>query len=170
MPPIPAMQEAAHSLIAEQCQSTAIPKRFTIPIREIWDMQERLPRRQGKRADTGDAAFPTRRVNGGGWVRPASDFAFDGSSRDGTTFGTGSNVTKAINATNGESNETAPFGSAPYGKEGGGEPYAFHPAGINVVLGDGSVKFINETVTIRVFSSLVTRAGSETIDRKSAGL
>ena len=51
MPAIPAMQEAAHQLIAEQCQRIAIPKRFTIPIREIWDMQERLPRRQGKRAD-----------------------------------------------------------------------------------------------------------------------
>ncbi len=51
MPPIPAMQEAAHELISEQCQRTAVPKRFTIPIREIWDMQERLPRRQGKRAD-----------------------------------------------------------------------------------------------------------------------
>ncbi|MFI8480915.1 polynucleotide adenylyltransferase PcnB [Pseudomonas sp. NPDC078700] len=51
MPPIPAMQEAAHELIAEQCQRIAIPKRFTMPIREIWDMQERLPRRTGKRAD-----------------------------------------------------------------------------------------------------------------------
>ncbi|MDD0973339.1 polynucleotide adenylyltransferase PcnB [Pseudomonas fontis] len=51
MPPIPAVQEAAHELIAEQCQRIAIPKRFTIPIREIWDMQERLPRRSGKRAD-----------------------------------------------------------------------------------------------------------------------
>jgi poly(A) polymerase len=51
MPPIPAMQEAAHGLIMEQVQRTAIPKRFSIPIREIWDMQERLPRRQGKRAD-----------------------------------------------------------------------------------------------------------------------
>jgi poly(A) polymerase len=51
MPPIPAMQEAAHELIIEQCQRIAIPKRFTLPIREIWDMQERLPRRSGKRAD-----------------------------------------------------------------------------------------------------------------------
>ncbi|MCY1499826.1 Poly(A) polymerase I [compost metagenome] len=51
MPPIPAMQEAAHELIVEQCQRIAVPKRFTIPIREIWDMQERLPRRSGKRAD-----------------------------------------------------------------------------------------------------------------------
>ncbi|EFW86239.1 Poly polymerase I [Pseudomonas savastanoi pv. glycinea] len=51
MPPIAAMQEAAHELITEQCQRIAIPKRFTLPIREIWDMQERLPRRSGKRAD-----------------------------------------------------------------------------------------------------------------------
>ena len=51
MPPIPAMQEAAHDIIWEQCQRTAIPKRFTMPMREIWDMQERLPRRQGRRAD-----------------------------------------------------------------------------------------------------------------------
>ncbi len=51
MPPIPAMNEAAHELISEQCQRIAIPKRFTLPIREIWDMQERLPRRSGKRAD-----------------------------------------------------------------------------------------------------------------------
>ncbi|GFM83258.1 poly(A) polymerase I [Pseudomonas cichorii] len=51
MPPIAAMQEAAHELIIEQCQRIAIPKRFTMPIREIWDMQERLPRRSGKRAD-----------------------------------------------------------------------------------------------------------------------
>ena len=52
LPPLPALQEAAHQLIAEQCQRIAVPKRFTIPIREIWDMQERLPRRSGKRADT----------------------------------------------------------------------------------------------------------------------
>lgn len=50
--PLPALQEAAHELVAEQCRRIAIPKRFTIPLREIWDMQERLPRRQGKRADT----------------------------------------------------------------------------------------------------------------------
>ena len=51
MPAIPAMQQASHELLAEQCHSIAIPKRFTMPIREIWDMQERLLRRSGKRAD-----------------------------------------------------------------------------------------------------------------------
>ncbi|TWH77372.1 poly(A) polymerase [Azomonas agilis] len=48
---IPALQEAAQEILWEQCQRTAIPKRFSIPVREIWDLQERLPRRQGKRAD-----------------------------------------------------------------------------------------------------------------------
>ena len=51
LPPIPALQEAAHEVIGEQCRRTAIPKRFSLPLREIWDMQERLPRRQGRRAD-----------------------------------------------------------------------------------------------------------------------
>ncbi|MCL7461982.1 polynucleotide adenylyltransferase PcnB [Pseudomonas sp. NW5] len=51
LPALAALQEAAHELISEQCRRTAVPKRFTLPLREIWDMQERLPRRQGKRAD-----------------------------------------------------------------------------------------------------------------------
>lgn len=51
MPALPALQEAAQDVIVEQCQRTAIPKRFSFNVREIWDMQERLPRRHGKRAD-----------------------------------------------------------------------------------------------------------------------
>ena len=49
---LPAMQEAAHQVLLEQVQRIAVPKRFSLPTREIWDMQERLPRRAGKRADT----------------------------------------------------------------------------------------------------------------------
>jgi poly(A) polymerase len=52
MHPLPAMQEAAHQVLLEQVQRIAVPKRFSIPTREIWDMQERLLRRAGKRADT----------------------------------------------------------------------------------------------------------------------
>jgi prepilin-type N-terminal cleavage/methylation domain-containing protein/prepilin-type processing-associated H-X9-DG protein len=127
----------------------------------------------GKRADTltigstGPVSYPTRRVNGGGWCRPASDFAIDGASSDGSVFGTGASVTKAVNATNGESNET---GASYYGNEGSGEAYGFHPGGAQVVFGDGSVKLISKDVTIRVFTSLVTRAGQEIVDKKSAGL
>ncbi len=44
------LQEAAQSTIASQIASTAIPRRFTTPMRDIWHLQLRLPRRQGKRA------------------------------------------------------------------------------------------------------------------------
>jgi prepilin-type N-terminal cleavage/methylation domain-containing protein/prepilin-type processing-associated H-X9-DG protein len=130
----------------------------------------------GKRADTitsgsaGAVAFPTRRVNGGGWCRPASDFAIDGASADGLTFGTGASVTKAVNATNGESVETGTYKGATYNTEGTSEAYAFHPGGAQVVFGDGAVKLISKDVTIRVFTSLVTRAGQEIVDKKTAGL
>ena len=48
---IPAFQQAAHVTITRQLQHTSIPKRFSLPMRDIWDMQQRLPRRRGKRAD-----------------------------------------------------------------------------------------------------------------------
>lgn len=49
--PVPAFQQAAQNVIGIQNQQISIPKRFQIPMREIWDLQMRLPRRQGKRAD-----------------------------------------------------------------------------------------------------------------------
>ena len=51
MPPVPALQQAAMQVIANQCTHTAIPKRFTIPMREIWDLQHRLERRQPRRVE-----------------------------------------------------------------------------------------------------------------------
>ncbi|MFN5757372.1 MAG: DUF1559 domain-containing protein [Planctomycetia bacterium] len=114
-----------------------------------------------KRADDTTAQFPARRVNAGGWVRPASDLSIDGSTANGATFR--SSPTKVVNATNGESIETAAFQTGYYGTDGGGEVYAFHPSGANVAFGDGSVKLINSNISIRLFSSLVTRAGGETI-------
>jgi hypothetical protein len=116
---------------------------------------------RGKKADNASGAFPVRRINGGGWCRPASDFAFDGSSADGTLFG-GGNATGALNVTNGESVETAPYKGAVYGTEGTGETYAFHSAGANHVFGDGSVRLLSSDVTIRIYAALVTRAGGET--------
>lgn len=50
MPPLPALHEAANQVLSQQVKSTAIPRRFSTPIREIWEMQIRLPRRDGKRA------------------------------------------------------------------------------------------------------------------------
>jgi len=39
------LQIAANKTISAQLQYTAIPKRFTIAIREIWELQQRLQRR-----------------------------------------------------------------------------------------------------------------------------
>ena len=50
LPPIPAMHQAAQDVIQEQVQSTSIPRRFSTPMKEIWDMQPRLTRRHGNRA------------------------------------------------------------------------------------------------------------------------
>lgn len=50
--PVAAVQKGAQQLLPEQLQRIAIPKRFSIPMQEIWALQERLPQRHGKRAET----------------------------------------------------------------------------------------------------------------------
>ncbi|MEI6239550.1 MAG: DUF1559 domain-containing protein [Planctomycetia bacterium] len=107
----------------------------------------------------GDVNQTNARVNGGGWCRPASDLAFKGQKSDGSAVG--SSAEQAINVTNGESVDTATFGGADYGKEGTADPYSFHPGIVNAVMGDGSVRSFNDSVSIRVFAALVTRAGGE---------
>ncbi len=44
-----AIQQAATSVIERQLQTIAIPKRFSLPMREIWEIQWRLPRRSPQR-------------------------------------------------------------------------------------------------------------------------
>ncbi|MFT5481863.1 MAG: poly(A) polymerase [Halieaceae bacterium] len=50
-PPVPALHRAAQDAIEEQMQHTTIPRRFSTVMREIWDLQLRLPKRTGKRAE-----------------------------------------------------------------------------------------------------------------------
>ncbi|MCV6624521.1 MAG: polynucleotide adenylyltransferase PcnB [Cellvibrionaceae bacterium] len=50
-PPAAAMHKAAQAVVEAQLRHTAIPKRFLITMREIWDLQGRLPQRGGKRAE-----------------------------------------------------------------------------------------------------------------------
>jgi prepilin-type N-terminal cleavage/methylation domain-containing protein len=136
-----------------------------------------------------NAATPGIHVNGGGWVRPASDIIVRGATANGLQIGgvppTGQKL-YAINRTNGAlvldttgtgratstgkdtgaaSDPAWPAGlvqaAANYSSDPTGEVYAFHPGGANVALGDASVRFINEKITIDVFAALVTRAGSE---------
>lgn len=41
------------------------------------------------------------------------------------------------------------------------EMYSFHPRGVNIVLGDGSVHFLSENIDADVIVSLITRAGDD---------
>ncbi|MCJ8330522.1 MAG: polynucleotide adenylyltransferase PcnB, partial [Lentisphaeria bacterium] len=50
MPPTAALHAAANQVIAAQTFKTSIPKRFQVTMKEIWEMQLRLPRNQGNRA------------------------------------------------------------------------------------------------------------------------
>jgi poly(A) polymerase len=45
-----AVMEASNLILDEQVRSIAIPRRHTATIREIWQLQLRMPRRNGKRA------------------------------------------------------------------------------------------------------------------------
>lgn len=50
MPEIPAMQRASSEVVADQIQRVAVPKRFSLVTRDIWNLQPRLTKRQGRRA------------------------------------------------------------------------------------------------------------------------
>ncbi|GHB15294.1 polynucleotide adenylyltransferase PcnB [Salinicola rhizosphaerae] len=49
LPDVPAQQSAAQQVISRQLQHTSIPKRFSMPMRDIWDLQQHLPRRRGRK-------------------------------------------------------------------------------------------------------------------------
>jgi prepilin-type processing-associated H-X9-DG protein len=102
---------------------------------------------------------PAERVNGGGWARPASDFDVKGSTPDGASV-PGS---CALNCTNGLDVGSRPFPDPVYGINGTSETYSFHVNGANVLMGDGSVRFISAGVDIVTFAALGTRAGGEAV-------
>ena len=76
----------------------------------------------------------------GGWGDPDSWFGINGANRLLGTQGTGPT------AVNGSSDN---------------EIYGFHPGGANVLLGDGSVRFLSESVTLAMVSAFVSRQGGE---------
>jgi hypothetical protein len=112
-----------------------------------------------------NASLQTAHTNAGGWCRPASDILFAGSNAAGTTI-----PGPFLNRTNGYDHGSESYGgsgyAAPYGTEGSSQPYSFHPGGLQVVFGDGAVKFIDENAAIEVFSALITR-NAGTKERKA---
>lgn len=48
--PVEALMQAGEQILREEVRHVAIPKRFSFPMREIWELQSRFTRRQGKNA------------------------------------------------------------------------------------------------------------------------
>jgi poly(A) polymerase len=51
MPAGMALNDAAQAVLGQQLERISIPRRFSLPMREIWDMQLRLLQRRGKKAE-----------------------------------------------------------------------------------------------------------------------
>lgn len=101
-------------------------------------------------------------VNGGGWVRPASDLILRGSDFDGVTINGGK---YGINTTNGFdllANANFPL-PAPIGTDGTSEIYSFHTGGANFLFGDGSAKLLSDSLDFKLLGALITRDQGETI-------
>jgi prepilin-type N-terminal cleavage/methylation domain-containing protein len=97
------------------------------------------------------------RVNGGGWCRPATDLIIDGLTADGMAE-TGP---CALNCANGSDVVEAGYPHPYHITYGTSEPFAFHAGIANHVFGDGSVRAVGESIDIREYARLVTRAGAE---------
>jgi prepilin-type processing-associated H-X9-DG protein len=105
----------------------------------------------------GQLAVPNG-VEGGGWSRPASDFWLSGSSPDGAVVP----GPCPLNCTNGDF-KAAVYPHPFYGTDGTGQPYSFHPGGINTLFGDGSVRFLSQNINLATFAALATRNGGEAV-------
>jgi len=102
-----------------------------------------------------NSPLPPNPPNAAGWTLNAAygdvNTAIEvrGWSNDGNTADGGCCV---LNCSNGR---TTPFTK--------GQFYSFHPSGLMVLRGDGSVQFLSETTVTGVVAALITRAGGESI-------
>ena len=90
--------------------------------------------------------FPT----GGTWASSLKGMSIDGASFDGVTGDSSSAFAVS-------------WGDCTINCSTDNEIYSFHPGGANVAMGDGSVRFLRESISIQALAALVTRAGDEVI-------
>jgi prepilin-type N-terminal cleavage/methylation domain-containing protein/prepilin-type processing-associated H-X9-DG protein len=90
---------------------------------------------------------------GGAWADPLNYIATNGSDPSGSGIAAGGNFLGI---------PAAPWSCA-NGCSNDSEIFAFHTAGSNVVFGDGSVRFVQNGLTMNQMSALLSRAGGEVI-------
>ena len=66
-----------------------------------------------------------------------------------------------MNANGIKSPKASPNNGVPMNATNDGEAYSFHPDGINVVYADSSVKYLSESIDLKIFCAMITRAGGE---------
>jgi prepilin-type N-terminal cleavage/methylation domain-containing protein/prepilin-type processing-associated H-X9-DG protein len=82
---------------------------------------------------------PPARNSGGGWADRGAEFGYRGFNTVTNTRG----------------------GPCPMNCDNNGGVYAFHSSGANVVLADGSGRFVSATVNVRIMARLVTKAAGD---------
>ncbi|HKB01430.1 MAG TPA: DUF1559 domain-containing protein [Gemmataceae bacterium] len=87
----------------------------------------------------GNANVVNGRVTGAGWADPASAVPLHGFTADGLKCP----------------------GPCPINCTNNNEAFAFHTGGMNAAFADGSVRFVRDSVGIRVYAAMITRAGGE---------
>jgi prepilin-type N-terminal cleavage/methylation domain-containing protein/prepilin-type processing-associated H-X9-DG protein len=89
----------------------------------------------------GNSAVTKGRVLGAGWADPGSPSPLHGFTADGLTCP----------------------GPCPINCTNNNETFAFHPGGVNAAFADGSARFLNQNLDIKIYAALITRANSEII-------
>jgi prepilin-type N-terminal cleavage/methylation domain-containing protein len=109
-------------------------------------------------------------INGGGWCRPASEL---GMFRGTDATGTQPSGPRAVNVTNAIKFDISAYTGTGiqtigtpthYGTDGTSQVLSFHGGGVNCLSGDGSVRFVNESISVTNFAGFVTRDGGELIN------
>jgi len=105
-------------------------------------------------------------VNGGGWARPASEFWLIGFQDKGGTIPGGSFTVNAANGVDsgGVFPLKTPAGNA-LGTDPSGQIFGFHGNLANVLLADGSVRAIDQSITPAIIAALVTRANNDIVPK-----
>jgi prepilin-type N-terminal cleavage/methylation domain-containing protein/prepilin-type processing-associated H-X9-DG protein len=108
-------------------------------------------------------AYPTVRGLGPAGVANGARHRFWRWADPGSAFGTSGQPNNKYTPTN--EGVPWPTTTATAGNQAGPneEPFSNHPGGVNALYGDGSVRFIKDSINLVAFRSILTIAGGETV-------